>query len=249
MTYRSEAGAAAVRHRYRELLDRWPIPHQELRIPTGLGERLVVVSGPPDAPPVMLCTGPFVIRRSHHVTRVAVPAPSAMVAACKRSRGCDDRPMNEQVGRAYRLIEANRYLTLATADLSGRPWASTVWYTLLPRASWQHGFGVEPVWLSRPEARHSRNLTQRPEVGISIFDSRQPPDAGQGLQLAAVAEQVRSPQLDKVVAAFSLACVAAGGDEWTRAQVEEPALPRLYIARISSAFLLGEGSRVELPLA
>ena len=157
--------------------------------------------------------------------------------------------MNELVARARRLLEENQYLTLATADASGRPWCSTVWYAAWQRLRSPEGLAVELVWLSRPEALHSRHLAERPEVGISIFNSAQPAGTGDGLQFAALAERVPSAELDEAAAAFSAASLSAGGGAWTRAQVEDPAVPRLYIARIESAFLLESGTRVELPLA
>lgn len=156
--------------------------------------------------------------------------------------------MGDLVRRARQLLEENQYLTLATADASGRPWSSTVWYAAWQRAPRGAGLGVEFIWLSRPEALHSRNLRQRPEVGISIFNSSQPAGTGDGLQFAALAELVPSAQLDEATAVFSEASLAAGGGAWTRARVEEPAVPRLYVARIQSAFLLGNGTRVEVPL-
>ncbi|MFF0245645.1 hypothetical protein ACWEU6_31660 [Streptosporangium sandarakinum] len=52
--YRSEAGAEEIRRRYREALDDWPVPAEQVRVPTRQGETFVVVSGPQGAPPVVL---------------------------------------------------------------------------------------------------------------------------------------------------------------------------------------------------
>jgi pimeloyl-ACP methyl ester carboxylesterase len=57
MIYRSAGGAAAVEHRYRELLRSWPVPNEALTIATGEGETFVVASGSPDAPPVVALQG------------------------------------------------------------------------------------------------------------------------------------------------------------------------------------------------
>src|SRR6266540_1488710 len=64
------------------------------------------------------------------------------------------------------IIDSNRYMTLATADGDGRPWAAPVWYA--------HEGYSDFLWVSRPEARHSRNLTSRPGLAIVIFDSTVP---------------------------------------------------------------------------
>ena len=151
------------------------------------------------------------------------------------------------VARALRIVRDNQYLTLATADLDGRPWASTVWYTAVDRST-EERLALELVWLSWPQAQHSRNLTDRPQVAMSIFDSTQPAGVGDGLQLSAVVEEVPPDELEDAVAAFSTASLAAGGDAWTREQVQEPAVPRLYVARIDRAYLLGGGTRVDVPV-
>lgn len=151
--------------------------------------------------------------------------------------------------RAQRLIDQNQYLTLATADANGIPWCSTVWYAARQLPLSPNRLAVEFIWLSRPDARHSKNLMARPEVGISIFNSTQPAGTGDGLQFGALAERVPSVDLDHAAAAFSRASVAAGGGEWTRAQLEEPAVPRLYRARMETGFLIGDGTRVDLPIA
>jgi nitroimidazol reductase NimA-like FMN-containing flavoprotein (pyridoxamine 5'-phosphate oxidase superfamily) len=64
------------------------------------------------------------------------------------------------------LISANRYMVLATADATGRPWISPVWF-----APDDGGF----LWVSRPDSRHSRNLAERPELPGE--DRRAPIDA------------------------------------------------------------------------
>ncbi|MFI5781924.1 alpha/beta fold hydrolase [Nocardia sp. NPDC051570] len=55
--YKSEAGGEKILARYREALRAWPIPFDELRVPTREGETFVVASGPMDAPPLVLLHG------------------------------------------------------------------------------------------------------------------------------------------------------------------------------------------------
>jgi Pyridoxamine 5'-phosphate oxidase len=68
--------------------------------------------------------------------------------------------------------QRNSYMRLGTADADGLPWASPVWYA---SASYREFF-----WVSKPRARHSRNVTVRPEVAIVIFDSTVPMGTGEG---------------------------------------------------------------------
>jgi hypothetical protein len=95
---------------------------------------------------------------------------------------------------ARTIIDANQYMTLATADALGQPWASPVFYATADYA--------EFYWISAPQATHSRNLAQRPQVGIVIFDSRAPEGTGQAVYLSAAAEQVHDDDLDRALAVY-----------------------------------------------
>lgn len=55
--YKSAAGEAAVRERYAAFLAHWPVPCEQLRLPTRHGETFVVASGPADAPALILLHG------------------------------------------------------------------------------------------------------------------------------------------------------------------------------------------------
>ncbi|MFV2017225.1 alpha/beta fold hydrolase [Micromonospora sp. LOL_023] len=55
--YRSEDAHRAVEQRYRTLLRRWPVPATESTVSTRYGDTFVIVSGPRDAPPVVLLHG------------------------------------------------------------------------------------------------------------------------------------------------------------------------------------------------
>jgi nitroimidazol reductase NimA-like FMN-containing flavoprotein (pyridoxamine 5'-phosphate oxidase superfamily) len=74
-------------------------------------------------------------------------------------RGCDA----SDLAATREIVESNLYVTLATADAEGRPWASPVWFA--------HEGYRDFLWVSRPGARHSRNLAARPELALVIFDS------------------------------------------------------------------------------
>ena len=62
-----------------------------------------------------------------------------------------------------RVLDANLYLVLGTADAHGQPWVSPVFFARL---------GPDCLcWVSSPDARHSRNIAQRHTVAITVFDS------------------------------------------------------------------------------
>jgi uncharacterized protein YhbP (UPF0306 family) len=134
-------------------------------------------------------------------------------------------------GRVRNIIDSNLYMTLATADEAGRPWASPVYYA-------PAGY-TEFHWVSAPEARHSRNLAARPQLCIVIFDSRQPINTGHGVYMSAVAEQLTGADLDRGIEIFSRRSQEHGAGEWTRADVLAPARLRLYRATASETFVLG----------
>ena len=108
---------------------------------------------------------------------------------------------------ARAIIDANLYLVLATADGTGRPWSSPVYFA--------HDGYAEFLWVSAPEAAHSRNIAARPQIGIVIFDSHAPIGTGQGVYMSAVAEQVGGDDLLRGIETFSQRSLAHGGAEWT----------------------------------
>lgn len=55
--FRSDADAAAVMRAYRAVLDRWPVPRQEIELQTAQGTTFVLACGSETAPPVVLLHG------------------------------------------------------------------------------------------------------------------------------------------------------------------------------------------------
>ena len=145
----------------------------------------------------------------------------------------DERDLGKE---ARQIIDANRYLTLATADGDGRPWASPVWFA--------HDAYAEFLWMSRPGARHSRNVAARPEIGFVVFDSTVVPGTAQALYVDAVAEEVGADEVESAIAAYSARSEAQGIRPWRIADVVgSAARHRLYRARARSCSLLSGGDR------
>ena len=139
-----------------------------------------------------------------------------------------------------RIVEANQYMTLATADADGLPWASPVWYA----ASGADEF----VWVSDPAARHSRNLAVRPQLAIAIFDSHQAPGTGRGVYIAAHGEPAVDEHLDRAIKIFSDKLVAHGGEPWTRSDVHPPSRLRLYRAVANERYILSSEKDIRIPV-
>lgn len=135
--------------------------------------------------------------------------------------------------RGREIVDANLYMTVGTADADGRPWATPVYFA--PAAY------AELFWVSKPDARHSRNIAVRPEIGIVIFDSRSPINRGQAVYMEATAEELGDhPEFERGIDVFSRRSVAHGAREWTADDVTSPAGLRLYRALASAQFVLDE---------
>jgi Pyridoxamine 5'-phosphate oxidase len=124
------------------------------------------------------------------------------------------------------IVDANRYMTLATAGEDGRPWATPVWFAT---DDYRQFF-----WVSKPNARHSRNLAARPELGIVIYDSSVPVGGATAVYLSAVAEEVGDAGLD----VFNRRGAAQGLRPWTPEDVLPPGRHRLYRATAAEHFVL-----------
>ncbi|HEY7389786.1 MAG TPA: alpha/beta hydrolase [Bryobacteraceae bacterium] len=55
--YKSIEGERLVLERYRAFLKRWPMPSQQVLVPTSQGETFVIISGPEEAPALLLLHG------------------------------------------------------------------------------------------------------------------------------------------------------------------------------------------------
>jgi pyridoxine/pyridoxamine 5'-phosphate oxidase len=145
------------------------------------------------------------------------------------------RSESELAALARRIIDENRFMTIATADGGGRPWASPVWYA--------HFEYREFFWVSRPDARHSVNIAARREVGVVIFDSTVIPGEGEAVYLSAVAGEVPEARLEQALEVYSARSEASGLPRWPIADVTSSARHRLFVATASEQFVLDEHDR------
>lgn len=126
---------------------------------------------------------------------------------------------------AREIIDSIVYMVLGTADETGRPWVSPVYF-----ASENYH---EYYWMSSPEALHSRNILLRPQVSIVIFDSRIPVGMGQAVYMSARAEEITGADLDRSLNIYNGRFenpVDHGVHLITLEDVQPPGLYRLYRA-------------------
>ena len=149
----------------------------------------------------------------------------------------DDR--DQALARA--IIDKSLYMVVSTADPSGQPGASPVYFA--------HRDYRDFFWMSEPDATHSINLRDRREVGIVIFDSSVPVNSGQGVYVLGVARELPAHETVEGVEIFSQRSVGHGGDEVTVEDVSPPARHRLYRATAEATYALDEHDhRVEVRL-
>jgi hypothetical protein len=126
---------------------------------------------------------------------------------------------------ARQVIDHNRYLVLGTVEPDGRPRLSPVFYT---PAGYRDFY-----WVSSPAARHSRNVAERPEVEIVIFDSSVEPGQGRAVYLSAVARELTPDELPAHLGdAFDPA--TRGARAFTVDELTGEAELRLYVATATS---------------
>jgi Pyridoxamine 5'-phosphate oxidase len=132
---------------------------------------------------------------------------------------------------ARRVIDGNLYMTLATLDPDGAPRLSPVYFT--PARY------TDLYWISSPAAHHSRNLLERPEVQIVIFDSTVAVGHAEAVYLAAHARAIPDGELDAVLGeAFR---GLGGARAFTREELTGDADLRLNVATATSCEVLVRG--------
>lgn len=139
----------------------------------------------------------------------------------------------EDVARA--VLDGNRYVVLGTADGEGRPWVSPVFYTL-------SGYR-ELIWMSSPEARHSRNLAGRPDVSLVVYDSSLPVGEPVAVYMSGVAAEVTGSAVAEVAAAYGEAALPKGGRRVRIEEVTGEGIYRMYRATIREHWILDPDSR------
>jgi uncharacterized protein YhbP (UPF0306 family) len=85
---------------------------------------------------------------------------------------------------ARTLLDAAPLCAIATVTWTGRAYVNTAYFAWSPR--------FEIVWLSAPEAHHSRNLARHRSAAIAVFDTHQTwGGRDRGMQLFGTASEAR----------------------------------------------------------
>jgi uncharacterized protein YhbP (UPF0306 family) len=139
---------------------------------------------------------------------------------------------------ARAIIDSIAYMVLGTADETGHPWVSPVYF-----ASEKYR---EFYWMSSPDATHSRNILVRPAVSIVVFDSRVRVGMGQAVYMSAVAEELTGLEFDRGLRIYNgrFSNPAEQGVRIISANdVQAPAPYRLYRAVVHEHWILDPAGR------
>jgi uncharacterized protein YhbP (UPF0306 family) len=139
----------------------------------------------------------------------------------------------ELADHVRRVIDANRYMALGTADEAGNPWVSPVWFA---SEDYRHFH-----WISSPDAKHSRNLAAHPEVAIAIFDSSVPVGGAQAVYMKGVAKELTGAELEQGLQVFDRVSRQDIGRAFGFDDVQGSALFRLYRATVLEHWVLIPG--------
>jgi uncharacterized protein YhbP (UPF0306 family) len=134
---------------------------------------------------------------------------------------------------AKAIINANMYMVLGTADESGQPWVTPVYFSC---ANYR-----EFYWMSSPEVRHSCNIAVCPQVSIVVFDSQVAVGKGQAVYMAAKAKELSGVDFDRGLSIYNgrFSNPAEHGVQVILAEdLQAPALYRLYQAVVSQYWVL-----------
>jgi uncharacterized protein YhbP (UPF0306 family) len=130
-----------------------------------------------------------------------------------------------------RVLAANKYMVLATAVTDGLPWATPVYFAASDE---RHLY-----WVSSPETRHSRNISTRPTVAITIFDSQVPIGAAEAVFVEATAGPADDGERDALLKVLNSRLPP---DKALNADDVQPGGPlEIYCATLSQHYVLVRG--------
>ena len=125
--------------------------------------------------------------------------------------------MSQELSQLARtVIDSNSYMALGTADETGHPWVSPVWFASEDYTRFH--------WVSSPDSRHSRNLAARREVPIVIFDSSAVPGTAEAVYMSGHAEELTGNELERGIELFDRRSQKDIARAWELSDVQPPSL-------------------------
>jgi nitroimidazol reductase NimA-like FMN-containing flavoprotein (pyridoxamine 5'-phosphate oxidase superfamily) len=134
-----------------------------------------------------------------------------------------------------RVLAANLYLVLGTADQDGRPWVSPVFFARLD--------ADRLCWVSSPDARHSRNIGRRTTIAVTVFDSTVAVGRAEAVYFDAQAAPATPDEVDAALQALNARLPADKALDSDDLQPRGPLV--VYRADLERSYLLIRGGSPE----
>lgn len=143
--------------------------------------------------------------------------------------------MQDLVEQAKKIIEENRYMTIATAAPDGKPWIAPVFFAYDSHYNF--------FWVSNKNSLHSNLIRQNPRAAIVIFDSTAGEGDGDAVYFDASVKELEN--VDEIRAAMEALSKRVTKDEFrvkSADEVTESATWRIYkaVPQIVSKLTTGE---------
>jgi len=139
----------------------------------------------------------------------------------------------ELADHARRIIDVTKYIALGTADETGHPWVSPVWFACEDYRLFH--------WVSAHNTRHSDNLAARPEVALAIYDSSVAIGGAAAVYISGTAQELTGPELERGLEVFDRLSRTNDGPGWELSDVQPPSPHRLYRATAEEYSILIRG--------
>ena len=125
---------------------------------------------------------------------------------------------------ARRVIDETKYMALGTADETGHPWVSPVWFACEDHRHFH--------WVSTHDTRHSRNIAARPEVALAIYDPSVAIGAAAAVYINGNAQELTGEELERGLEIFDRLSRTNDGPGWQLSDVQAPSIRTGSTARL-----------------
>jgi len=126
----------------------------------------------------------------------------------------------DEVKKAKKILSRIMYATIATVSKEGKPWNTPLFIALDEKYNF--------YWGSAHDSQHSKNIRNKKEVFLTVYDSTAPADTGEGVYIEAIAEELED--LDDIQHAHSVLQTRRPTPYWRLEQFYDDTPLRLYKA-------------------
>ncbi len=138
---------------------------------------------------------------------------------------------------AKKIIKSNIYLTLATVDKNGKPWASPVRYHLDSKFNF--------YFISQTTSVHIKNALKNPLISFAIFDSSQPAGTGNGVQGVGMIKLLQDKDMKEALKWYKSSFIAQVADKKGKLTYKYFGSYRLFKLASKKLFVLDPKEKID----